>query len=229
MESVDASGKTVEEAVEKALSELGLERSQVEVEVVSQGRGGILGIGGEDARVIVRAKGAAAVEAEVVPVAEEGDEKDVESAVEVLETLLSLVGVDATVRVRQPETPGDGVALVKAVLDISGDDLGILIGRRGETLSSLQYLVNLIVGRKLKTKASVGVDVAGYRRRREESLRNLAFRMAARVKSTGQTMTLEPMPPNERRIVHLALAQDASVITESIGEGENRKVVIRPA
>ncbi|MGD0764838.1 MAG: RNA-binding cell elongation regulator Jag/EloR [Dehalococcoidia bacterium] len=230
MENVDASGKTVEEAVEKALAQLGLERAQVEIEVVKEGRGGILGIGGEDARVIVRAKAAPGAAKDVESAAtEEDDEGDVESAVEVLETLLSLLGVDATVRVRQPETPGDGVALVKAVLDISGDDLGILIGRRGETLSSLQYIVNLMVGRRLKTRTAFGVDVAGYRRRREESLKSLAMQMAARVKSSGQIMTLEPMPPNERRIVHLALAQDASVITESIGEGENRKVVIRPS
>jgi spoIIIJ-associated protein len=230
MESVDASGKTVEEAVEKALAQMGLDRAQVEIEVVKEGRGGILGIGGEEARVIVRAKAALGAEEDVEAAAtEEEDEGDVESAVEVLETLLSLLGVDATVRVRQPETPGDGVALVKAVLDISGDDLGILIGRRGETLSSLQYIVNLMVGRRLKTRTAFGVDVAGYRRRREDSLKNLALHMAERVKGSGQIMTLEPMPPNERRIVHLALAQDASVITESIGEGENRKVVIRPA
>ena len=232
MESVDASGRTIEEAVEKALAQLGLERAQVEIEVVREGRGGILGIGGEDARVTVRPKDATGGGENVTPAAgedEDESEEEVESAVEVLEKLLSLLGVDATVRVRQPETPGDGVALVRTVLDISGDDLGILIGRRGETLSSLQYVVNLMVGRKLKTRTSFGVDVAGYRRRREDSLKNLALHMAERVRSSGQIMTLEPMPPNERRIVHLALAQDASVITESIGEGENRKVVIRPS
>jgi spoIIIJ-associated protein len=232
VESADASGKTVEEAIEKALAELGLERTQVEVEVVKEGRSGILGIGGEEARVIVRTK----AEGEAGAPAQEGTEAehevtedDIALGVEVLEKLLSLMEVDATVRVREPETPGDGSAIVKTVLDISGDDLGILIGRRGDTLASLQYLVNLIVGRKLKAKAGFGVDVAGYRRRREESLRSLALHMAERVRTTKQLMTLEPMPANERRIVHLALAQDATVITESIGEGENRKVVIRPA
>jgi spoIIIJ-associated protein len=248
VESVEASGKTVEEAIEKALAELGLERTQVEVEVVKEGRSGILGIGGEEARVVVTAKGRAtaperveaverveSVEREAGVALEEGVEReevgegDVDLAVEVLEKLLELMSVDATVRVRQPETPGDGASIVKVVLDISGDDLGILIGRRGDTLASLQYLVNLIVGRKLKARSTFGVDVAGYRRRREQSLKSLAIHMAERVRATGQVMTLEPMPPNERRIVHLALAQDASVITESIGEGENRKVVIRPA
>jgi len=217
MEGVDASGKTVDEAVEKALAELGLDRSQVDVEVVREGRGGILGIGGEEAQVVVRPKEGAALEGE-----------DVKCAVEVLETLLSYLQIETSVRVRAPETPGDGVGLVKAVLDVSGDDLGILIGRRGDTLASLQYVVNLIVGRKLKTKIAVGVDVEGYRRRREQSLKSLALHMAERVKAGGQTATLEPMPPNERRIVHLALAREPAVITESIGEGENRKVVIYP-
>jgi spoIIIJ-associated protein len=232
VESVDASGKTVEEAIEKALADLGLQRTQVEVEVVREGRSGILGIGGEEARVIVRPKAeveAGAPAREGAETEHEVSEDDIALGVEVLEKLLSLMEVDATVRVREPETPGDGAAIVKTVLDISGDDLGILIGRRGETLSSLQYLVNLIVGRKLKAKAGFGVDVAGYRRRREESLRSLALHMADRVRTTKQIMVLEPMPPNERRIVHLALAQDATVITESIGEGENRKVVIRLA
>ena len=215
MEGVDVSAKTVDEAVEKALAQLGLDRSQVDVEVIKEGRGGILGIGGEEARVVVRPNEGVALEGE-----------DVKCAVEVLETLLSYLQIDASVRV--PETPGDGVGLVKAVLDVSGDDLGILIGRRGDTLASLQYIVNLIVGRKLKTKIAVGVDVEGYRRRREQSLKNLALHMAERVKVSGHTVTLEPMPPNERRIVHLALARDAAVITESIGEGENRKVVIYP-
>jgi spoIIIJ-associated protein len=218
MESVDVSARTVDEAVEKALAQLGLDRSEVEIEVIKEGRTGILGIGGEEARVLVRPKEEAGLEGE-----------DVRYALEVLETLLSLLGIDASVGVREPETPGDGVGLVKAVLDVSGEDLGILIGRRGDTLASLQYLVNLIVGRRLKAKTAFGVDVEGYRRRREQSLRKLALHMADRVKGTGQTVTLEPMPPNERRIVHLALARDSTVITESIGEGENRKVVIYPS
>jgi spoIIIJ-associated protein len=229
VESVDGSGKTVEEAIEKVLGELGLERSQVDVEVIREGRSGILGIGGEEARVVVTPKEEGAPSRGAVEAEHEMTEEDVALGVEVLEKLLSLMEVDASVRVREPETPGDGSVVVRRVLDISGDDLGILIGRRGETVASLQYLVNLIVGRRLKAKAGFGVDVAGYRRRREESLKSLALHMAERVRTTKQVMTLEPMPPNERRIVHLALAEDATVITESMGEGENRKVVIRPA
>lgn len=225
MEGVEESGKTVDEAIGKALEKLGLDETEVEIEILSMGRSGILGIGGDRARVLVRPKGGVAAPA---PGAAPSTGEDTETAVGILEHLLELMSVDASVRVRAPETPGDGLGLVRAVLDVSGEDLGILIGRRGDTLSSLQFLVNLIVSRKLKARTAFGIDVEGYRRRREESLRGLALRMADRVKSTGQSVTLEPMPPNERRIVHLALADDPNVITVSIGEGESRKVAITP-
>ncbi len=119
--------------------------------------------------------------------------------------------------------------MIEAVLDVDGDDLGILIGRRGQTLASLQYLLNLIVAKQVNHRVSFGVDVDGYRRRREEALVTLAKRMAARVRGTGRSVTLEPMPPNERRIVHLTLADDPAVMTVSIGEGEARKVAITPS
>ena len=225
MEGVEESGKTVDEAIGKALEKLGLDETEVEIEILSMGRSGILGIGGDRARVLVRPKGGVAAPA---PGAAPSTGEDTETAVGILEHLLELMSVDASVRVRAPETPGDGLGLVRAVLDVSGEDLGILIGRRGDTLSSLQFLVNLIVSRKLKARTAFGIDVEGYRRRREESLMGLALRMADRVKSTGQSVTLEPMPPNERRIVHLALADDPNVITVSIGEGESRKVAITP-
>ena len=225
MEGVEAEGKTVDEAIEKALEMLGLDKAQVEVEVLNMGRSGILGIGADPARVMVRPKSAAApTTAGGTPPTGDGTE----TAVDTLGQLLQMMSIDATISVRAPETPGDGLGLVRAVLDISGEDLGILIGRRGSTLSSLQFLVNLIVSRRMKARTAFGIDVEGYRRRREDSLKGLATRMADRVKSTGQSITLEPMPPNERRIVHLALAQDPNVITVSIGEGETRKVAITP-
>jgi spoIIIJ-associated protein len=153
---------------------------------------------------------------------------DVAAAVTVLENLLQLMGVEADVTPRTPETAGDGVGMIEAVLDVEGDDLGILIGRRGQTLASLQYVLNLIVSKQIDRRVAFGVDVDSYRRRREEALVGLAKRMAARVRGTGRSVTLEPMPPNERRIVHLALAEDPAVMTVSIGEGEARKVAITP-
>jgi spoIIIJ-associated protein len=241
MESLEVSGKTVDEAVEKGLSQLGLDRTEVDIEVLSVGRPGILGFGGEPARVVLkplapspnarpaqapsRASAPAPTSTEV-PVSGDISDEDVQLAAQVLSDLLRYMSIQAAVSVRPPETPGDGVGLVKAVLDVTGDDLGVLIGRRGDTLSSLQYMVNLIVSHQLKTRTIIGIDVEGYRRRREQALTSLALRMAERVKQTRQPVMLEPMPPNERRIVHLALSDDPAVVTNSVGEGEARKVGI---
>jgi spoIIIJ-associated protein len=217
MEDVEANGKTVDEAIEKALLQLGLDRSQVEVEVVSEGRTGLFGLGGENARVLV--KPLAGEQLEV-------DSSTIQTAVDFLRRVLELMDIDAEVTVRAPETPGDGLGRASAVLDVSGDDLGLLIGRRGSTLAALQYMVNHMVSRSLKSKALVSVDVERYKRRREEALIGLAQRLADKVKASGRTITLEPMPANERRIVHLALAGDSQVVTASLGEGETRKVAI---
>lgn len=305
MEGVEAEGRTVNEATDRALAQLGLRRDQVEVEVISEGRPRVLGFGGEPARVRVTPLPVRAAVAASPPVQEtaadeddddeyedddedeleddeeydddedeedddeyeddeeeeeEDDEEeqevraprtqrgpavptaapvvaiervvakgeDVSVAVTALQNMLQLMGVEAEVQPRVPQTAGDGVGMIEAVLDVEGDDLGILIGRRGQTLSSLQYLLNLIVSKQTNRRVAFGVDVDSYRRRREEALVGLAKRMAARVRGTGRSVTLEPMPPNERRIVHLALAEDPAVMTVSIGEGEARKVAITP-
>jgi len=216
IEPIEETGKTVDDAIENGLAALGLERHEVTVEVLTQGRGGLFGIGGEPARV------------RLSPVTYETPQGDqVAYAVETLQKLLSMMDIDADVAVRAPETPGDGIGRSRAVLDVTGEDLGVLIGRRGGTMASLQYIVNLIVSKRHKIDAPFVVDVEGYRRRREESLRDLAFRIAERVRTTGRSITLEPMPANERRIIHLALAKDPTVGTTSVGEGESRKVAIR--
>jgi spoIIIJ-associated protein len=217
MEEVEASGKTVDEAIASALEQLQMDRSQVEVEIVSAGRAGLFGLGGENARVLVRP-----VTTEQVGL----DSPTIKMAIEFLQHLLEFMSIDAEVTARLPETPGDGVGRASAVLDVAGEDLGILIGRRGSTLAALQYTVNHMVSRQLKSKALVTVDVEGYRRRREENLKGLALRLAEKVKGTGRTITLEPMPANERRIVHLALANDPQVASFSLGDGESRKVAI---
>jgi spoIIIJ-associated protein len=115
---------------------------------------------------------------------------------------------------------------IPVVLNLKGDNLGILIGRRGQTLASLEYIVRLIVAGKLKAWLPLSVDVAEYKKRRRDSLQSLALRLAEQVKSRHRAITLEPMPPSERRIIHLALANHPDVTTHSIGEGEDRKVVI---
>jgi spoIIIJ-associated protein len=143
----------------------------------------------------------------------------------VLETLLRGMGIRSQVVVHTDLEGDEGPSFV---LDIVGADLGILIGRRGETLRDLEYISRLIVASKTHSSERFAVDVEGYRQRRERVLRELAKRMAERVKQNRQPITLEAMPPNERRIVHITLKEHPTVKTQSIGEGERRRVMILP-
>ena len=146
------------------------------------------------------------------------EEDVIKVATETLNTLIGLLGVAGRVEVLSHELP--------IALNIKGDDLGILIGRRGQTLASLEYIVKLIVAGRSKAWLLLTVDVAEYKRRRHDSLQRLALHLAEEVKSRRRPITLEPMPPDERRIIHLALSDHPDVTTHSVGEGENRKVVI---
>ncbi len=216
MKSLEVSGRTVEEATQKALEQLNVSREEVEVTVVKEGKHGILGLGAEEATVRVQL---------LTRVPDKMDE----TARGVLETLLTRMGIDASVEAEtKPAVEGGGGASEVVTLDVSGDDLGILIGRRGQTLSSLQYIVRLIVAHETKARVPVVIDVEGYKKRRYEALQALAHRMAEQVKARGRPFTLEPMMAYERRIIHLALADDPDVITESVGESQARKVVIMP-
>lgn len=238
--SVEGRGKTVDDAILDAMTKLGASREALEIEVITEGSRGVFGIGAEDARVRASLKGArpAAPVAQPKParqaprpvVAEPeipAAASDAEVGRIVLTTLLSKMGFSATVEVSQAE-PADGEEAAPTVLDIKGADMGLLIGRRGETLRDLQFITRLIVSRKVGHWPNLVVDVEGYRQHREQALIQLARRIADKVRQTGQALPLEPMPPNERRIVHLTLRDDPDVMTESTGEGDARKVVIMP-
>ena len=207
---IETSAKTKEEAIEIALKELDVDRGEVEIDVVSAGKSGILGIGSEPARVRVTLV--------------EAPNDVVRATSEVLDSLMSKLGVSVVVNLKQAERPDLG----GPVFEIEGDDSGLLIGRRGETLRSLQFLLKVIVGRRLQARANLLLDVEGYQQRRYETLANMANRVAQRVATTGQSIPLEPMPPDERRIVHVALAEHQQVTTESTGDGDGRQVVIHP-
>ena len=139
-----------------------------------------------------------------------------------VDNLLRSMKVSATATPR-PQQEGEEDTIE---LDIEGEDSGLLIGRRGETLRALQFTVNLLVGQS--TRGRVILDVEGYRERRYSSLRTLASRVAERVTSTGRPITLEPMAPNERRVIHMTLADNPRVATESTGMGESRKITVLP-
>ncbi len=211
MEIREVTGRTVEESIEIALEQLGADRDQVEIDVVSQGRGGILGFGAEPARIRVKLlsppSGLIATSKLIV------------------DNLLRTMDASATTSMRtNGSSDNDDENIVE--IDIEGDDSGLLIGRRGETLRALQFIVNLIVNQR--TEGRVMLDIEGYRERRYASLRTLASQVAERVTNTGRSVTLEPMASNERRIIHMTLSEHPQVITESTGIGASRKITISP-
>jgi spoIIIJ-associated protein len=249
LQPTDVTGPSLEEAIDKGLEQLGLTRNDVIIEIVEEGSKGVLGIGAREAVVRLTplhvpsaaptAKPAAAhaARAAATPTARQSDdeslapsaspeelEEEANIGKQMLDGLLEKLGVTASVSAHRSE----GSDPTTWVLDIQGRDLGVLIGRRGETLEALQYLTRLMVNHKLERRSSLVLDVESYKSRRELSLRKLAERMASQATELGRTVTLEPMPPNERRIIHMALQEDTTVRTESVGEGEHRKVTIIP-
>jgi spoIIIJ-associated protein len=217
MESPEVNAKTVEEAIQKALEQLGLTREEVEVTILKEGKSGFLGLGAEEAMVRVTPLSQVTKESGLAVLAKE-----------VLEELLRLMRLNAGVKIESSLSEEAGSERESITLDVSGDDLGILIGRRGETLACLQYIVRIIMSHHQQMKVPLTVDVEGYKQRRYKALRELALNLAQKAKTTGQSMTLEPMPADERRIVHLALSVNPEVTTQSDGDGDVRRVIIRP-
>src|SRR5436190_13897819 len=234
-------GRSVEEAIERGLRSLGKKRTDVDIEVLEKGKpANVLGIGGEDARVLLTFQEDEAVQ-EPEPVVDEAEvprrpdalrerEDEQEDAASpafaeelaagagVLKDLLALMGVEAEVALDdRPRHEG---------VEVLGTDLGALIGRGGENLVALQQITSAITSRRVGRTVHIPVDIEGYRRRREEQLREIARRVASRVKASGQAVTLEPMLAYERRIVHLAVQDTPGVKTESVGVDPNRRVVI---
>jgi spoIIIJ-associated protein len=299
VESIDVSGKSVEEAITQALVSLGKRRDEVEIAVLQEASRGTFGLGSKEARVRVTVRSTATSSSQStrgavitpemadallgpdgieVPLPEEDEEldaeededyiedeeatfesekgslpfmspseftnqpvlagtetakglehelqdvehpsrEDIEVTVDVLQHILLYMNIHATVQVRSTSP---------LTVNIHGmnENLGLLIGRRGETLAALQLLVNLIVSHRTKHRLRIIVDAENYRQRREENLRSLALRVAQQVRTYRRSIALEAMPPYERRIVHIALSDSKDISTESIGEGEERRVVI---
>ena len=300
MESIEASGKSVEEAIARALTSLGKRRDEVEIAVLQEASRGTFGLGSKEARVRVTVRSTSSSSGQntrgvvitpemadallgpdgiEVPLPEEDEELDVEEededyiedeeeeleleeesipfisasefanhpilagteiaegldqefqdvehpsredieiTMDVLQHILRYINIHAAVQVRSTSP---------LTINIHGmnENLGLLIGRRGETLAALQLLVNLIVSHRTKHRLRIIVDAENYRQRREENLRSLALRVAQQVRNYRRSIALEAMPPYERRIVHIALSDSKDISTESIGEGEERRVVI---
>ncbi|MFC4768468.1 RNA-binding cell elongation regulator Jag/EloR [Effusibacillus consociatus] len=229
MKKVIATGKTVEDAVEIALRKLGVTRDQVEIRILTQPSRGFLGlIGSRDAEVEAVVKEPAVAEqpqyevplAPTVPANEILDPvESIENAVQFLKDVVESMGLSAEVVVRY-EREGH------YVFQIEGDRMGILIGRRGQTLDALQYLVNLVANKHSETFLRIILDAEDYRARRKETLERLADRLAKQVLRERQEIELEPMPAHERKVIHTYLQGHTRVGTRSVGEEPNRKVLI---
>ncbi|MDP6221967.1 MAG: RNA-binding cell elongation regulator Jag/EloR [Dehalococcoidales bacterium] len=205
--------KTVEEAIQRALEQLGVSREEVDVTVVEEGKTGILGLGSEPAMV------------RVTPLTSVPQGDVTERAKAVLEKLLVLMGVEGSIT-SQVEKVTEGTPSV--TFNIHGDDLGILIGRRGQTLSSLQYLVRLMVNLQTKSRSPIIVDIEDYKQRRYRVLEDFARQIAEQVKVQDRSFTFEPMSSFERRIIHITLADYSEVTTKSVGSGKERQVIVLP-
>ena len=198
---IETEGKTTEEALEYALEELGVNREQVSVKVIHDATKGILGLGTKPAKIRVTLK------------------EDISSTPEaVLREIVTRMGVEA--KIENQNIDGSIHLIVKTGTP------GLLIGKHGQTLNAIEYLVNCILNKSSLVKKKVFVDAEGYRERREKMLIDLAYRVATKVKQTNQEICLNPMPPQDRRIVHVTLQSDDRVRTYSRGEGNMRCVVV---
>lgn len=200
--TIEKSAKTKEEAIALALAELGISEEDAVIEVVEEGAKGFLGLGSKEAVVKVSSKEC------------DGGKK----AEEFLSKIFELTGEDVTVKAN-----ADGDVLK---VELSGPDMGIVIGKRGETLDALQHLTSLVVNKGDGEFVKVSLDAENYREKRNEALESLAHKLAAKVMRTRRNTTLEPMNAYERRIIHSALQDHEAVTTYSVGQGINRKVVI---
>ena len=205
MEFKEFTGKTVADALTNATVSLGITSDQVKYEVLEEGSNGFLGIGSKDAVI-------------KVVISSEEDPKEV--ALEFLNGVFEAMQLEVNISMDYEESDKT------LSIDLAGPEMGVLIGKRGQTLDSLQYLTNLAVNRSAENYTRVKIDTEDYRRRRKETLENLAKNMASKVKRTKKAVTLEAMNPYERRIIHSALQNDNNVTTHSEGEEPYRYVVI---
>lgn len=204
MREIVRSARTTEEAIEAALEELGLSKDEVEVEVLEEPNKGLFGfLGVKDATVKVKESA--------------NPEK---RAVKILNDIFSCMKLEVDIAISEI----DG----RTLINLNGPDLGILIGRRGDTLDAIQYYINLAANKNAEKRVRFIIDVEGYRQRREETLSNLAHRLADKAKRKGKDVVLEPMNPHERRVIHTALQNHKDVFTYSEGEEPYRKIIIAP-
>ncbi len=204
MSYIEKSGKTVDDAVDSALAELNVSLNEVEIEIIEEPSKGLFGfIGVKPARVRVKVKETVARQAR-----------------DILSKIMKIMKLEVDIDLVEKDE--------KVLINIKGPDLGILIGKRGETLDALQYLVNLSANKNVEKRKRIFIDIEGYRKRREDTLKKLAYKLADKARQRGRNVILEPMNSMERRIIHTALQGRDDIYTFSEGEEPYRKIIIAP-
>jgi spoIIIJ-associated protein len=231
MDIIETEGDTIDQAIEKALKILGVERDRISVDILSEGKKGILGFGAQKARVRASLRkssfdvsaGDAVVAHAEIQLTEAEASAIAEKARTVLADILRLMGVQATLESKAGPS-GDEI-----VLEIRAENSGLLIGRKGQTLEALQYLITRIAGERAGTDAPhIVVDVENYRDRRRKSLEDMALRLGEKAKRQRKTVTVDALSAADRRIIHAALQDDPWVTTRSLGQGSYRRLLIIP-
>ena len=217
---LEKTGKNVDEALEQALNELKTTRDKVNIEVIEEAKNGLFGLFSKKAKIRVTLKDAAAKIGDVVEEALDNIKADVQAGKEFLQKIFHSMKIEVVME--KFVNKADSTITLK----LHGPDMGILIGKHGQTLDALQYLTNLVANKNSSERIRIIIDVEDYRERRIETLSRLAVRLADKVKRNGERVVLEPMNPHERKIIHMALQNDRRITTLSEGEEPYRKVVI---
>jgi spoIIIJ-associated protein len=231
MRSVETEGTTIDDAIGRALELLHIERDKVDIEIIENAARGLLGFGGKKARIRATVRSpltatatGAAVSRETQPTLPEParmDDDAIEAARKTLVEILQHLGVETAV---EAERTDDDTCMFR----VPGGSTGIVIGRHGQTLDAIEYLLNRIASQGRMTSTRIALDVEGYRERRQESVEQMARRAAEKARDSGRPVTMAPMSPRDRRTVHVTLADERDVTTRSQGEGSFRRVVIVP-
>jgi len=240
MNSMEIEGKTIDEAIEKACSEFNVSREKLNIEIISDGATGFLGLGSKKAKIKASImsidmtmdtpaaqskrdaqKKSSPISGSIEPEGPEDSETTAMRAKRILEGILLRMNLDCPLTVEETAD--------KILLKIRGDGSGLLIGKRGQNLDAIQYIVNKAVSKYTNNRKMIVVDTESYRKKREESLIALAEKLAEKVRKSKKALTVGHMNAHDRRLIHLALQNDESLTTKSRGEGEFRKIVIMPA
>ncbi|MDR9798319.1 RNA-binding cell elongation regulator Jag/EloR [Aeribacillus pallidus] len=221
MREITSTGQTVEDAVKKALKELNVEQEQVDIRIIDEGKKGLFGIFGQKPAIVhVKLKETSELKDALLKWNENTDLNPLDEAKNFLEQVIKEMGITASVDIKLEEKT--------AYFNIKGENLAILIGKRGQTLNSLQYLTQLVANKTATDYVHIILDAENYREKRRETLTQLAVKLADKVVKTNKEFSLEPMPSFERKIIHSTLMEDERVQTYSVGTEPNRYVVIAP-